>query len=73
MASWWSRIFRQQTPRLRNTDGDRRLVHVKPDKGDTLSHGPSPVLRQGAGPPGATLVIPAQFEAGHPASDGHLV
>jgi hypothetical protein len=31
------------------------------------------VLRQGAGQPGATLDHPAQFKAGHPASDGHLV
>ena len=57
---------------FRNTDDDRRLMYVQPDKGDTLSHGPSPVLRQVAGLPGATLVIPAQPEAGHPASDGHL-
>ena len=59
--------------RLGHADGDRRLVHVQPDEGGTLSHGPSPVLRQGAGPPGATLGNPAQFEAGRPASDGHLV
>jgi transposase InsO family protein len=51
---------------LRDTDDDRRLVHIQPDKGDRISHGPSPVLRQGAGPPGATLVIPAQLEASHP-------
>jgi hypothetical protein len=54
-------------------DGDRRLVHVQPDEDDTLCHGPPSVLRQGAGPPGATLGNPAQFAAGHPASDGHLV
>jgi hypothetical protein len=59
--------------RRSHAEGDRRLVHVKPDEGNALSHGPSPVLRQGAGPPGATLGDPARFEAGHPASDGHLV
>jgi hypothetical protein len=52
---------------LRHTNGDRRLVHVQSDKTDILSHGPSPVLRQGAGLPGATLDNPAQFEADHPA------
>jgi hypothetical protein len=51
---------------LRHTNGDRRLVHVQPDKSDSLSRGLSPVLRQGTGPSGATLAIPAQFEAGHP-------
>jgi hypothetical protein len=58
---------------LGHADGNRRFVHVQPDEGDMLSHGPSPVLRPGAGPSGATLDNPAQFEAGHPASDGHLV
>jgi hypothetical protein len=30
---------------LRDTDGDRRLVHIQPDKSDRIFHGPSPVLR----------------------------
>jgi hypothetical protein len=58
---------------LRDPGGNRRLVHVQPNKGDTFFHGPSPVLRQGAGPSGATLVIPHIARRATPASNGLLV